>query len=149
MIKYNIYTGIKNIKTKTTLVISGVVLSVAGLGIAIAAPIISYAAPGSLLPSFSQSEITTNWTPDRTAPSGGYGSVNYAGRNDVLEMNINTQARSQVDPFYYTEGLQRHLDNVSSVRADLFVESSWITNNTKVRAGLWGVGENRASEITE
>ncbi len=87
---------------------------------------------------FTQSELT-NWVPDRTAPSGGFSSVSYGGRSDVLKLGIDTTKASANPGFYHTEGLQRALpDGSVAIRADVYVPSSW--EATKVRAGLWGVG---------
>jgi hypothetical protein len=45
MLRYNIRTGVRKIKTKTTIVISAVALGTSGLGMAVAIPALSHAIP--------------------------------------------------------------------------------------------------------
>jgi hypothetical protein len=45
MLRYNIKTGVSKIKTKTAIVISAVTLGISGLGMAVAIPALSHAAP--------------------------------------------------------------------------------------------------------
>jgi hypothetical protein len=47
MVRYNIKTGIKNIKTKTAVAVSAVTLGVCGFGMAVVVPAISHAAPSA------------------------------------------------------------------------------------------------------
>jgi hypothetical protein len=94
---------------------------------------------------FTNSELT-NWVTDRKAPSGGSSSLTtFSGRSDVLQMNI-VAAAQDPNAFYQTEGLQRSLNDVVAVKADLFVDSSWLS--TKVRAGLWGVGHDTSEAVS-
>lgn len=88
----------------------------------------------------STSELAANWSPDRTTPSGGYESIPYAGRNDVLEMRIDTTNPSPTPGFYRTEGIQRQIPTSDTIKADLYVDSTWSTKD--IRAGLWGVGKS-------
>jgi hypothetical protein len=44
MLRYDIRTGVKNIKTKTVIAVSAVTLGVSGLGMAVAVPALSHAA---------------------------------------------------------------------------------------------------------
>ena len=46
MLRYDIRTGVKQIKTKTAIVISAVTLGVSGIGMAVMVPAISHAAGG-------------------------------------------------------------------------------------------------------
>ncbi len=94
---------------------------------------------------FTPSELSSNWTPDRTTPSGGYNSTSFGGRDDVLEMRIDTTNPSLTPGFYRTEGVQRQITDSDTVKADLYVDSSWYSQD--VRAGLWAVG-NDGSGIT-
>jgi hypothetical protein len=95
----------------------------------------------------TSTELTANWSADRTTPSGGFSSTSYEGRNDVLQMGVVGANRSIVDPFYYTEGLQRQLGtSPDAVKADLFVDSAWL--DTGVRAGLWGVGHDSLGAVS-
>lgn len=91
----------------------------------------------------SASELASNWSPDRTTPSGGYESISYAGRNDVLEMRVDTTNASPTTGFYRTEGIQRQIPTSDTLKADLYVDSTWVTKD--VRAGLWAVGKSGAS----
>jgi hypothetical protein len=97
---------------------------------------------------FTAAELAANWHPDRTMPSGGYGSVTFAHRRNVLEMNVDSTNASSSGVFYLTEGLQRALPDVTTVQADLFVDRHWLASEhsagTQVRAGLWGVAYNSA-----
>lgn len=89
---------------------------------------------------FSSTELSTNWATDRTTPSGGYNSTSFGGRNDVLEMRIDTANASPTSGFHRTEGIQRQIPASDTVRADLYVDSTWYSQD--VRAGLWGVGND-------
>ncbi len=94
---------------------------------------------------FTDSELT-QWSVDRSLPSGGFSSVDdFEGRDDVLQMNIDAGAQNPVQ-FYKTEGLKREAQSADTVRADLYVDSTW--SETEVRAGLWGVGEDESDVIT-
>ncbi|HIA92011.1 TPA: hypothetical protein EYO12_02735 [Candidatus Saccharibacteria bacterium] len=96
---------------------------------------------------FTPDEISNNWVVDRATPSGGHGSVSYADRDNVMEMNIDVENRSELGGFYFTEGLQRDLaDETFALSNDLFVESSW--SEIDVRAGLWGVGNNAGDDVS-
>ena len=100
--------------------------------------------------ALTQQEIDTNWAPDRTTPSGGFSSVTFGGRSNVLQMGINKDNASTLgapNTFYLTEGLQRQIPLSDSVKADLYVDSDWTTNNKTVRAGLWGVGKDNSNVI--
>lgn len=88
----------------------------------------------------TSSELATNWSPDRTTPSGGYESKPFGGRDNVLEMRVDTTNASATSGFYRTEGLQRQIVASDTVKADLYVDSSWFTKD--VRAGLWAVGKD-------
>jgi hypothetical protein len=96
---------------------------------------------------FTQSELDNNWEVDRAVPSGGYSSVSFDGRSDVLEMNIDSTNADSRGGFYLTEGLKRALpDGTTAIKADLYVDSDWSTKD--VRAGLWGVGIDETDTIS-
>lgn len=86
----------------------------------------------------TQAEIDDNWIVDRAVPSGGFESVSFDGRADVLEMRVDPDNRSDGSAFFYTEGLQRQTPGASALRAELYVDPAW--EGEEVRAGLWGVG---------
>lgn len=93
---------------------------------------------------FTPNEVKT-WTPDRTSPTGGFGSVSFGGRGNVLEMNFIGALASQT-PFHKTEGLQKNIPYSDSIKADVYVDSAWAGKT--VRAGLWGVGHDAIGEIS-
>jgi len=129
---------------KTTLMAAAFILAVSTLTAAV--PFI-LSQKADALTTYTTAALTTgelsNWSPDRQTPSGGYGSLSFAGRTNVLEMNVDT-AHSNATAFYRTEGLQRPLaSDTSSIKADLYVEADWATKD--VRAGLWGVGHDGVS----
>jgi hypothetical protein len=91
----------------------------------------------------SQSTGIGDWSADRTFPSGGADTIAFGGRSNVLNINIDT-ANASTDPgFYRTEGLKKDVAANDSIRADLYVDSSWSTKD--VRAGLWGTGQDAGS----
>lgn len=90
---------------------------------------------------FTQAELDTNWVIDRSVPSGGYESVSFDGRDDVLEIRVDPENRNEPpngSTFFYTEGLLRQTPGAAALKADLYVDPSW--EGQDVRAGLWGVG---------
>lgn len=93
---------------------------------------------------FTVAEVAT-WAPDRTSPTGGYGSVSFGGRDNVLELKLNHNLVSS-NPFYQTEGLQKDIPDSDSIKADVYVDSTWAGKT--VRAGLWGVGHDALDEIS-
>lgn len=99
--------------------------------------------------AFTPAELT-NWSADRAAPTGGYQSIDgFAGRDDVLQMSLNKDlANMSGTGFYQTEGLKRSITPSTSIKADLYVDSDWLTNGKTVRAGIWGVARNGSNTIS-
>lgn len=95
----------------------------------------------------SQGELDANWSTDRAVPSGGYGSVTFEGRSDVLEVRIDKDNRSQSSSFFYTEGILRQVDAVAATKIDLYVDPDWL-DGRDVRAGFWGVGHDDNGDRT-
>jgi hypothetical protein len=102
--------------------------------------------------SFTQSELDTNWGPERIAPSGGYSSLgSFEGRSNVAKININSTATSPA-VYYRTEGIKNPKNTVEnfsigkdfgqSIQVDLYLDPAW--DNNAIRAGLWTVGDNNA-----
>lgn len=115
------------------------------LGIGIMGKVSAASAPVSYTTTpFTPGEVSM-WVPDRTSPTGGYGSVSFGGRGNVLEMNFNHNLASMV-AFHQTEGLQKDIPDSDSIKADVYVDSAW-TGKT-VRAGLWGVGHDATDSIS-
>ena len=110
---------------------------------ALAAPTIDY----TEIP-LTQAELDDNWVVDRAVPSGGYESVTFEGRDDVLEMRVDPDNRSTESNsgFFFTEGLLRQTPGAAALRADLYVDPAWVGQD--IRAGLWGVGHDELGERT-
>ena len=98
------------------------------------------------LAPFTDSELA-NWTTDRSAPSGGFSSIDgYNGRDDVLELRVDGEgANLSGTQFYATEGLKKDI-SADSIKADLYVDTAWAGHS--VRAGLWGVGVDSAGNVS-
>lgn len=94
----------------------------------------------------SQAEIVGNWVVDRSVPSGGYESTSFEGRDNVLEMRVDPDNRSELGSFYHTEGLLRQTAGATALRADLYIDPAW--EGQDIRAGLWGVGHDQAGART-
>ena len=97
---------------------------------------------------FSPTEVSTNWVADRATPSGGYESVTFGDRTNVLEIRIDADNQSSGSNFYYTEGLQRTIPDSDAVKVDLYIDPAWFSSDVPVRAGLWGVGHDGTGAVT-
>lgn len=105
---------------------------------------------------FTQSELDTNWGPDRREPTGGYSSLSAFGRANVAQINIDTSKASfypgdiDTQNYYSIEGIKTPkgpAENFDAgknfgqaVEVDLYLDPAWTGN--AVRAGLWAVGDN-------
>lgn len=114
------------------------------------------AAPAATTFQFTQTELETNWGPDRREPTGGYTSVSAFGRSSVAQISIDTSKAAFYpgDPdtqgYYSVEGIktpkgpaenfEAGKDFGQAVEVDLYLDPAWA--NTAVRAGLWAVGDN-------
>ncbi|MGH8965828.1 MAG: hypothetical protein ACRDXB_10940, partial [Actinomycetes bacterium] len=97
----------------------------------------------------TQGELAANWSTDRAVPSGGYESVTFDGRSDVLEVRIDKDNRAtSPSGFLYTEGILRQVDAVAATKIDLYVDQDWLDKGTDVRAGFWGVGHDDNGDRT-
>ncbi|MFZ3009676.1 MAG: Ig-like domain-containing protein [Candidatus Microsaccharimonas sp.] len=97
------------------------------------------AAPGTTYVATALDSLV--FSPDRSAPSGGYTPVGNALTLNVDNNNANTSAT-----FYQTEGLQAPITTSQTIKAELYVDPSWTAH--PVRAGLWGVaGSDTASDV--
>ncbi len=147
---YNVSKGIsKNLKTKILNFSAAPAMATVfttGLALLFLTHIAFASSPSYTQAPFTSSEISTNWSPDRTTPSGGYSSTSFGGRSNVLEMNVDNTHASPSTGFYRTEGLQRQIPNSDTIKADLYVDSSWLTKD--VRAGLWGVGKDSGGSVS-
>ena len=145
----------RKLKAKVMLISAALVLAGGGLALPVAvfgsASADHIAQPVNMIRYTNEpftASYLSSWTQDRTAPSGGFSSVNFAGRDNVLQMNIDTTKQSPIQ-FYQTEGIQHALPGVDAVTADLYVDSSWLGNpSTPVRAGLWGVGQDSNGNVS-
>lgn len=131
-----------------TAVVASFVALLAALGLVVAPAASAHDSHshGLTVAPFTSGELAANWFTDRTTPSGGFDSVRFEDRSNVLAMTVDNTKASTAGAFYLTEGLQRALPGVSTVQADLFVDRSWLARKhsagKQVRAGLWGVGYN-------
>jgi len=101
------------------------------------------ASHGTLLDSFTQAELDTDWEADRQFPSDGVTSVSEFGRDDVARIGIDSEETAD-GTFQRTEGIKTVIaagDNFGDeVHVDLFVDPDW--QDTAVRAGFWVVGDD-------
>jgi len=125
---------------KTPIVTVAVVVALAlSTAAALAAPTIDY----QEIP-LTQEELDTNWDVDRAVPSGGFESLSFGGRDNVLEMRVDPDNRSDGSSFFHTEGLLRQTPGAAALRADLYIDPAW--DGQDIRAGLWGVGHDDLGE---
>lgn len=145
--KYSYRKHLSNIKTNIINSVSTAVLvfsSVAG-GLPLFMSQKAYALPAASYTQVPFGELA-NWTADRTTPSGGYTTLtSEAGHNDVLNVKVDNTKASPASGFYRTEGLQRQIPASDTIKADLYVDGSWITPHKDVRAGLWAVAKDSES----
>ena len=86
---------------------------------------------------FTQTELDDNWDADRRAPSGGYGSVSALNRDNVVQLNIDSD-ETDSSQFHRTEGIKTSGNFGQAVQADLYLDAAW--DEMPVRAGLWANG---------
>jgi hypothetical protein len=103
-------------------------------------PVIGAIAATTLEP-FTQSELDTNWVPDRQAPSDGVTSVSAFGRDDVARIGVDS-SQTQAGLFQRTEGIKTagSSDFGDGVHVDLYIDPDW--QDKAVRAGVWVVGDD-------
>lgn len=129
------YRLFRDTKTKALNLSASLLLIVASIGgtlpvllthSANAAPGIVYANSGFGSMSFS---------PDRTAPSGGYTAV-----SNTLTLRVDNTKANTSSAFYQTEGVQSAVPTARSIKSELYVDPAWAGH--PVRAGLWGVAHS-------
>ena len=105
--------------------------------------VLAAVADTTMLENFTQSELDTNWEPDRQVPSDGVTSVAAFDREDVARIGVDSST-TQPGLFQRTEGIKTVgvMDFGDGVQVDLYVDPDWMTKAT--RAGLWVVGSNGA-----
>lgn len=127
-------------------IVSTVVMIFALLVQPLAAAQIAGAAVSYTNIAFTAAEVSSNWSQDRALPTGGYSSIAFGSRSNVLAMNFNKDAANMSGSgFYQTEGLKRATGTSTALKADLYVDADWITSGKTVRAGLWGTGKNASN----
>lgn len=127
---------------KTPIVTVAVVAALAlSTATALAVPTVGYQET-----PLTQEEVDTNWVVDRAVPSGGFESLSFQDRDNVLEMRVDPDNRSDGSSFFYTEGLLRQTPGAEALRVDLYIDPAWDGQN--IRAGLWGVGHDDVGERT-
>jgi hypothetical protein len=150
ILKYSYRTGIQKIENK--FVQLSLVFLLAVTGISGAAPLFSSHRVHALTPTINytdvaltQSELDTNWSTDRTTPSGGFGSVTFDGQT-AAELRVDNTHANTASTFYQTEGIQRQIPSSDALKANLYVDGSW--QGKDVRAGLWGVAKNSTGDTS-
>lgn len=122
-------------KTKTLNITTALVLLSSSLSGA--APMLlsrsAAAAPGVVYANSGFGSL--NLAPDRTTPSGGY-----TLSSDSLELRVDNTHANTSSTFYQTEGLQSTIPVSRSVKAELYVDSSWA--GKPIRAGLWSIASS-------
>jgi len=149
--RYSATHGLEKMRTRIAIIVTAAGLAVGGgSGLASMALAMAHAAPHATSTSITTHAsvpfVLSEWTPDRTAPSGGASVEDFGARTGTLRMGVDTTKQSTVASFYYYEGLKHDLAGASAVSADLYVASSWSTQ--KVRAGIWGVGQDSSSAVS-
>ncbi len=145
------YGVLKNTKNRIINLTAALVLAVTGMSGALPlflsqkAAAVAPAAGYTTVP-FTASEVATNWSADRSTPSGGFESTSFGGRNNVLRLGVDNTNANTSATFYQTEGLQRSIPDSDTVKASLYVDSAW--TGKQVRAGLWGVGHDSTHGVS-
>ena|GEM_PF-1685549 len=85
----------------------------------------------------------SGWTADRTAPSGGVEQTTFDGRN-VLAIGVVTPP-SASSSFYRYEGVKKSIAATKTIKADLYVDSTFPSN---ARIGIWGEGRDASNAIS-
>ncbi len=103
--------------------------------------VFSTSAATAKLDEFTQSELDTNWEPDRQAPSDGVTSVVAFNRDNVARIGIDSSA-TQPGLFQRTEGIKsaNPQNYGEGLQVDLYIDPDW--QDKAVRAGFWVVGYN-------
>lgn len=123
--------------------VRSVCTAVAMTGLAMAS---TTAAADSLMPDFDGAP--NGWTTDRFQPVGFVDVGSYQGRDDVLQIRIDSSTDAanrpagQQSSFYNTQGMQHAVSGGagSVLAADLYIERAWAdANNGFVRTDMWGV----------
>ena len=139
-----------NVLKSVTNITSVLLITISSMGSALLIPQVALATPSAAYTKvpFNSTELTANWSADRTTPSGGYISTTFGGLNNVLAVSVDNTKASTAVGFNRTEGVQRQIPASDTIKADLYVDSAWLNPRTDVRAGLWGVGKDRSNEIS-
>jgi PEP-CTERM motif len=101
----------------------------------------------------------TGWTTDRYQPNSFANVGNFAGRNNVLGIGIDTaQGASQRSPsytqaqFYNTQGMIQPLTGGagSTISADLYIDAAWSNAaNGNVRTDIWGITSDGTRTVAD
>lgn len=95
-------------------------------------------ASSTVLEPFTQAELDSNWTVDRTFPSGDVTSISAHGRDDVAAIGVVGEQRSTQGSFYHFEGIKKVADFGSAVAIDLYVPSEWASvGDGPLNVGFW------------
>ncbi len=116
----------------------------AAVGLVVTQPLAGAVAAGDTVNYTPVPFVLSQWTTDRTAPSGGLTVGDFAGRTGVLAMGIDG-AKQTTNTWYRYEGVQRSITGSTAVKASLYVDSAW---PSQVNAGMWGVGADSTGAVS-
>ncbi len=133
----------KTLGRKITLITTAFVLAVSSLTAAVPF-VLSKDASAVSGTSYTNVNPAAGWVVDRTAPSGGWGSEQFAGRQ-TLYTKVDAPSNASTS-FYQYEGIKKAVaDQTQTLKADLYIDASWPAN---VRAGFWGVGYDATGTLS-
>lgn len=117
----------------------------------------SASAQTNVTPNLGTTVGTAAWYTDRYAPAGFTLTNGFQGRNDVLNISINSTGNSAARPagqqgtFYNTQGMKSDVNTLGSwsYGLDLFVAGSWAdATNGFVRTDIWAAATSNPATTT-
>jgi len=143
MLRYNINSGVKNIKTKTAIAASAFALAISGLGFAVAVPAISHAAGNPSSDGDCTSEVTDPTTDATGTRADLYGCKAIGHSGD--EQGIYTLSNQSASSLGYDFGGDVRCNVLvkwsGNYEGDPYLNYGTVFNNTKCSNGyveIWG-----------
>jgi hypothetical protein len=141
MLKYDIRTGVKKIKTKTAIAVSAVVLGFGSLGMAVAIPVISHAAGNPSADSDCSEQVTDTFSGKTGTRAEVYGckSIGHSGDEQGI-YRINASAATLGYPADYGD-CSVLVKWSGNYEGDPYLNYGTVFNNTKCSNGyveIWG-----------